>query len=219
METTPYILNEYSPFSLETTVSEVKLFFNETSFSHFPIVSKNQLIGLISKIAIEDIDENEKEIGYFQYLLNSYYSEENNNILGLLAIFAVNEANIIPLIDSEKKYIGYYDLVDILHLLNETPFLKSEGIALHLEKEISGFSFSEVCQIVESNKGKIHGLFISESTASMVKITLKFSAQHVNEILQSFRRYNYQINSKHKEDFYLEDLKDRSNYLQKYLNI
>jgi len=219
METTPYILKEFSPFSLETTISETKLFFNETSFSHFPVVSKNLLIGLISKTDVESIDENEKEIGYFQYLYNFFNSEEDNNILELLAIFAANETNIIPLINTKKEYIGYYDLIDILHLLNETPFLKNEGISLHLEKETSAFSFSEICQIVESSKGKIHGLFISESTASMVNITLKFSAKNVNEILQSFRRYNYQINSKHKEDFYLEDLKERSNYLQKYLNI
>lgn len=219
METTPYILKEFSPFSLETTISEIKLFFNETSFSHFPVVSKKLLIGLVSKTDIESIEENEKEIGHFQYLYNFFNSEESHNILELLAIFAANETNIIPLINNDKAYIGYYDLIDILHLLNETPFLKSEGIALHLEKETSHFSFSEVCQIVESNKGQIHGLFVSESTPSMVNITLKFSAKNVNEILQSFRRYNYQINSKHKEDFYLEDLKERSNYLQKYLNI
>jgi len=219
METTPYILKEFEPFSLETTISEIKLFFKETSFSHFPVVSKNKLVGLISKTDIESIDENKKEIGYFQYLLIFFNAEENNNILELLAIFAANEVNIVPLIDANKDYIGYYDLMDVLHVLNETPFLKSEGISLHLEKEIGAFSFSEICQIVESNKGHIHGLFISESTSSMVNITLKFSAQNVNEILQSFRRYKYQINSKHIEDFYLEDLKNRSKYLQKYLNI
>jgi hypothetical protein len=90
---------------------------------------------------------------------------------------------------------------------------------LHLEKEINTFSFSEVCQIVESNKGKIFGLFVTNNTPSTINITLKFDSQHVNEILQSFRRYNYTVISKHKEDFYLEDLKERSDYLQKYLNI
>ena len=85
MDTTPYILKEFNPFSLETTISETKLFFNETSFSHFPVVSKNLLIGLISKTDVESIDENEKEIGYFQYLYNFFNSEEDNNILELLA--------------------------------------------------------------------------------------------------------------------------------------
>lgn len=219
METTPYILNEFSPFTLETTIFEIKSFFNETNFSHFPVVSKNVLIGLISKTDVENIDTDDTEIGYFQYVLKLFYSEENNNLLEILTVFSSNESNIIPVIDNEKKYIGYYDLFDILNLINNTPFLKSEGVVLHLEKEINTFSFSEVCQIVESNKGKIFGLFVTNNTPSTINITIKFDSQHVNEILQSFRRYNYTVVSKHKEDFYLEDLKERSDYLQKYLNI
>ncbi|RXP45900.1 CBS domain-containing protein [Lutibacter sp. HS1-25] len=219
METTPYILKEYSPFLLETTIEEIKLFFHETSFSHFPVVENKKLIGIISKTTIEEIEQDDKEIGYLQYALSYFNVEENVNILTLLTIFSANNTNIVPVTDLEQNYIGYFELTDILHLITETPFLKTEGIALSIEKEIDKFSFSEVCQIVESNKGKIYGLFISESTPAIVKITLKFSAQNVNEILQSFRRYNYLITSKHKEDFYLEDLQERSNYLQKYLNI
>jgi len=126
---------------------------------------------------------------------------------------------LIPVIDEKKEYIGYYDLIDILHLYNSTPFLKHEGTILLLEKEQRNYSFSEICQIVESNNGKVLGLFISEANAAVVKITLKFNSQDVNEIIQSFRRYNYKVLSKHKEDFYIEDLKERSEYLQKYLNI
>lgn len=219
METAPYILNEFEAFSLETTVFEVKNFFNETTYSHFPIVKNNNLIGLISETDIEGIDEDEKEIGYFQYLFNLFLTEDSNNILEIITIFASNEANIIPVIDKENNYIGYFDLIDILHLYNETPFLNNEGAVVVLEKELIDFSFSEICQIVESNGGKLYGLFISESNATTVKITVKFTAQDVNEILQSFRRYEYSVISNHEEDYYLEDLKERSKYLQKYLNI
>jgi hypothetical protein len=41
----------------------------------------------------------------------------------------------------------------------------------------------------------------------------------MNAIVQTFRRYNYLVVSNHEEDRFLEDLKDRSNYLDKYLNI
>lgn len=219
METTPYILNEFEAFSLETSVREVKNFFKENTYSHFPIVKNNHIIGLISETDIETIDEEEKEIGYFQYLFNVFFTEETHNIIEIITIFASNETNIIPIIDKENNYIGYFDLVDILHLYNETPFLNSEGAVVILEKELIDFSFSEICQIVESNGGKLYGLFISESNATTVKITVKFTSQDVNEILQSFRRYEYAVISKHEEDYYLEDLKERSKYLQKYLNI
>ena len=78
---------------------------------------------------------------------------------------------------------------------------------------------SQLCQIVESEKGMILGIFIAEINATTTKIALKISSKEINELLQSFRRYNYQVLSNHKEDFFMEELKERSNYLQKYLNI
>lgn len=219
METTPYILNEYKAFTLQTTVSEVKSFFKETIFCCFPIVQKNQLIGLISENDIQGIDDNDKSLDNYQYLFNLFFIEDTINLLKIIKVFASNETNLIPVLSSNNEYVGYYDLIEILHIFNETPFLNNEGVVLLLEKEIRDYSFSEVCQIIESNNGKLLGIFISELNATTVKITLKFSSQDVNEIIQSFRRYNYKVLSNHKEDFYLEDLKDRTNYLQKYLNI
>lgn len=219
METTPYILKEFKAFTTHTKIADVKLLFSETTYSHFPIVENGHLLGLISEIDIRSIFEDEKELGNFQYLFQLFFTEEDNNLLEILKIFAANETNLIPVINDKKKYLGYCDLIDILHVYNNTPFLKNEGAVLGIEKNIGEYSFSEICQIVESNNGNVLGIFISEADAVSVKITLKFFAQDVNEIIQSFRRYNYKVLSKHKEDFYLEDLKGRSNYLQKYLNI
>jgi predicted transcriptional regulator len=219
METTPYILKEFKAFTTHTKIADVKLLFSETTYSHFPIVEKNHLIGLIPEIDIRSIFEDDKELGNFQYLFQLFFTEEDNNLLEILKIFAANEANLIPVINDKKQYLGYCDLIDILHVYNNTPFLKNEGTVLGIEKNITEYSFSEICQIVESNNGNVLGIFISEADATSVKITLKFFAQDVNDIIQTFRRYNYKVLSKHKEDFYLEDLKERSNYLQKYLNI
>jgi predicted transcriptional regulator len=219
METAPFIIKEFKPFTFDTKVADAKLFFKETAFSHFPIVKKNVLIGLISKIDIDEIDTNEKKLEDFSYLIKLFYAEQSENLLELVKIFAANETNLVPVIKENHTYLGYLDLIDILHVYNETPFLNNEGVVLVLEKEIQDFSFSQVCQIVETNNGKVLGLFISEISGAIVKITLKFNAREINEIIQTFRRYNYNVLSKHKEDFYLEDLKERSDYLQKYLNI
>jgi predicted transcriptional regulator len=219
METIPFILKEFKPFALDTKIADVKLFFKETAFSHFPIVKNNKLIGLVSKFDVDEIEADEKKLEDFIYLIKLFFVESSENLLELIKAFAVNEANLVPVIKEEFTYLGYLDLIDILHVYNETPFLNDEGVVLQLEKEIQDFSFSQVCQIVETNKGKVLGLFISETTGAIVKITLKFNAREINEIIQTFRRYNYSVLSKHKEDFYIEDLKERSDYLQKYLNI
>ena len=219
METTPYILNEYKAFSLQTKIAEAKLFFSETTFCCFPIVVNKQLIGLIAENDIEGIDDTTAILDNYRYLLNHFFIEEGANLLEIIKVFASNETNIIPVLNNKNEYAGYYDLIEVLHIYNETPFLNNEGVVLLIEKEIRDYSFSEICQIIESNNGKIGGIFISEANSTTVKITVKFNSQDVNEIIQSFRRYNYKVLSEHEEDFYLEELKDRSEYLRKYLNI
>ena len=50
-----------------------------------------------------------------------------------------------------------------------------------------------------------------------MQVTRKIITEDINEIMQAFRRYNYKIISSHQNDKYLEDLKYRLEYLQKYL--
>jgi hypothetical protein len=115
-------------------------------------------------------------------------------------------------------YVGYYELNDIISLFNDTPFLSEAGGILVIEKGYNDYSFSEVCQIVESNNAKLLGAFISKVEKDVVQITLKISYVGLNDILQSFRRYSYNIVSGHDDDQFLNNLKDRSDYLNKYLN-
>ena len=77
----------------------------------------------------------------------------------------------------------------------------------------------QITQIVESNNGKLLGLFVSEADAENIQVTIKISLGVMNEIIQTFRRYNYEIVSEHFEDNYINTLKERSDYLDKYLNI
>ena len=121
--------------------------------------------------------------------------------------------------DEKNNYIGYYELEDVIRFLHETPFLKEEGGILIVEKEVNTFSMSQVAQIVESNQAKILGLFISNVAQNKVEITIKISQSGLNDIIQTFRRYDYEIISEHQEDSYLNGLKERSDYLDKYLNI
>ena len=119
----------------------------------------------------------------------------------------------------KNNYLGYYELEDVVRFLHETPFLKEEGGILVVEKDVTQISFSQISQIVESNNGKILGIFISNISNVKAEITVKISQSDMNEIIQTFRRHEYEIISEHQEDSYLNSLKERSDYLDKYLNI
>lgn len=219
METTPFLLKEFKAFTLNTTVEKAKVVFGESGYSHFPIVEKGLLLGLIAHSDVQGIDDSNKELRSIEHLFTYFHLEVTSNLLEFLNVFASNESNIIPAINEKREYLGYFDLIDILHIYNNSPFLKNEGVIIHIEKGVKDYSFSQISQIVESHNGSILGLFIADSRDNTIRLTLKFNAPDINEIIQSFRRYDYIILSKHEDDNYLEDLKDRSDYLQKYLNI
>ncbi len=215
---TNYITNDYKALDSQETIANAQDFLNESSFSHFPILENEVYIGNIVTNEIEDFDSSKLVFDY-RYSLEGFFVRSSMIWLDVLEVFAKNNSNIVPVLDENNKYVGYYEINDILNFFHETPFLKESGTIIIVKKTLSDFSLSQISQIVESNNGKLLGLFISESDTVHVQITLKISLGPINEIIQAFRRYNYEIITEHFEDNYINTLKERSDYLDKYLNI
>jgi hypothetical protein len=110
-------------------------------------------------------------------------------------------------------------LRDVLDVFSTSPFMFEQSETLIIAKQKNDYSMSQIVQIIESNGGKLLGVYISEKKLDMIQVTVKFISKEINEIMQSLRRYDYKIISIHENDLYLEDLKNRSEYLQKYLEI
>lgn len=219
MNINDYILNEIQPLTLKSSVGAAKLLFNNFPITHFPVIENNKLLGNFSEDDFHSSENNSEELVENAHLLNSFYADEKATVLELLKIFADNDTNIIPVLDKDKNYCGYYDLRDVLDVFSTNPFMIEESETLIIEKKESDYSMSEVSQIVESNGGKLLGVYISEQRSDTTQLTLKIVHQDINEIMHTFRRYDYEVISTHENDIYLEDLKNRSEYLKKYLEM
>lgn len=219
MNTSDYILKDVKPLSTTDTIATAKEAFKQLTFSHLPIVEEGGFLGLIAEYDVQAIIEDDKQIATHKDLFQTFFARNNTNWFELLKIFGLNEATIIPVVSEKSEYLGYYELADILHIFNSTPFLNQSGAVMLVAKGFNEYSFSEISQIVETNSAKILGAFISNANEDMVEITIKISTQDINNIIQSFRRYNYTILNSFHVDEYLNTLKERSNYLQKYLDI
>lgn len=217
-EITDYINNDYKPLPIEESISSVQHFFSDVPFSHFPVVQERIYLGSINAEDAETFDF-DKKISDYRFNLEGFFARTTMVWLDVLEVFAQNQTNILPVLTPENIYVGYYEIQDIIRFFNDTPFLKEHGGIIVVEKEIVDYSMSQICQIVETNGGKLLGSFISSATSQTVQITLKIASGSVNEIIQTFRRYGYSILSENEEDTYLEGLKERSDYLEKYLNI
>lgn len=217
-EITEYITNDVKAIDSFDSIAAVQNFFSDLHFSHFPVLEEGVYIGSIAAEDIETFDSDKKIVDY-RFTLEGFFTKTDTMWLDVLEVFAKNNTNLVPVLDENNSYVGYYEIEDIMKFFHETPFLQEPGGIIVVRKGVLDYSMSQITQIVESNNGKLLGLFVSESSIDSIEITLKITLGAMNEIIQTFRRYNYEIISEHQEDNYINNLKERSDYLDKYLNI
>jgi len=213
-----HILTSLPVFKTEDSLQKVIAFFENSTFSHIAVVEKRRFLGLLSENDLENF-EIDKKVGDYRYNLEAFFVRKDTNWLDVLEKFARSEANILPILGDKEDVLGYYDLTDIVGVFIDTPFFTEPGGILVVAKGVKDYSFSEIAQIVESNNAKLIGAFITGLQNDVVQVTVKIGAANLNEIIQTFRRYNYHILFGNNDDQFLEDLKDRSDYLNTYLNV
>ncbi|ALJ06019.1 acetoin utilization protein acuB [Pseudalgibacter alginicilyticus] len=219
MKLSEYIINDIKPLISSNKISELQVLFNQLTFSHMPVIDNNDVfLGCFSETDAYCFESN-KTLEDYKYAIEGFFVRENALWLDILEIFAKNSTNIMPVLNHKNNYLGYYELNDIISLFSESPFFSEAGSVLVIEKGINDYSFSEISQIIESNNGRILGAFVSKMKPNLIQVTLKIGNTSLDTIIQTFRRYSYQVVSGHEDDSYLESLKERSDYLNKYLNI
>ena len=213
-----FIINDLNPASPETLVEELQTVFKQLTYSHVPVLKEQVYLGCLSETDVYCF-EPQQAVSEVLYAIEGFFVRDSSVWLDILEAFAQNNSNIMPVLDSENNYLGYYQLIDIISLFNRTPFFSEPGGIVVIEKGHNDFSFSQISQIVESNNAKLLGAFISKTENDMSQITLKIGNVGLSAILREFRRYGYTIISGHEDDTFLRTLKERSAYLDNYLNL
>lgn len=218
MEIQSHIITNIPIFKVEDSLQEVISFFEENTFSHVAVEENGVFLGVLCEIDFESFKTNQK-IEDYRYNLENFFVRKKTLWLDVLEAFARNEANLLPILNENSGVIGYYNLTDIVATFIDTPFFTEPGGIVVVEKGMKDYSFSEIAQIVESNNTKLFGGFITAIFNDVVQVTIKIGTTNLNDIMQTFRRYNYNIVFGNNADQFIENLKERSDYLDKYLNV
>ena len=213
-----HIINDLRPFDVSAKIKELQEVFNQLTYSHVPIQKDGIYIGCLSETDVYCFDGNEK-VEDVLYAVEHFFVDQSAIWLDVLDTFALNDSNLMPVLDSNHNYLGYYLLIDIISLFRNTPFFSEPGGTIIIEKAYKDYSLSEICQIVESNNVKMLGVFVSKIKNDMVQVIIKIENSGLSAIFENFRRYGYTIISGHEDDRFLKTLKDRSAYLNRYLNL
>ena len=212
-----FVINDLTPSSTETLIGDLHDVFKGLTYSHVPIVKEGVYLGCLSETDVLCFEPT-CSVNEVMYAIEDFYVRNSTVWLTVLEAFAEKDSNIMPVLDSDNKYLGYYQLNDIISMFNHTPFFSEAGGVILVEKSNIDFSFSELSQIIESNNAKMLGAFISKIDGELTQITIKIGGSSLTHIFQDFRRYGYTVVSSHEDDEFLQTLKERSAYLNNYLN-
>ncbi len=219
MKLVDYISNDYKALNIKASIASVKSFFKELPFSHFPIVENGKLLGMLAQSDIANFNNGEEALQELQYYFQFCKTDIPDSCIELLRLFAQFDTDILPITNEHNDYLGYFELDEILGVFYKSPFFKQGSTTLVIRKETNNYSMGEIAQIIESNSIGLLGMYISDNSDDKTQITLRIDTEDANEVIQSLRRYNYDVMSQNKDDLLMEQLKNRSEYLHKYLNI
>lgn len=212
-----YISKDYPAFYTSDAIEEANEVAKEFGYTHVFIKKKGALLGALSQSFLEDSPEGSLES--LEIHFEKFALLEDGNLLDAIRLFHVFNTNIIPIINKEEKYLGYLSSDDIFNEFSKYPLFSETGALLIVQASSKNYSFNEVTRIVESNNGKIYGCYISAILDDEVQITLKISSDNLSSIDETFERYGYLVVHKYYNDEKEDLIKDRYEFLQKYLEI
>ncbi len=214
-----FISNDIKPVDLNDPISEVCKRFLDLNFSAIPVVNGEQTVGLISREDLMGLEESDDKLNDHNFLIVKTSCLIKEKWMNVFKQIIEKQYPLIPVSDEKGTYNGYYESLEIIGLLNESPALMLEGQELIISHNSKDFSNTKISQIIEENGGELLLSSLLNKSETKTFIHLKIQAIDLNDILQVLRAQGFQVLSKHTDDKYMDELKDRSQYLDKFLNV
>jgi signal-transduction protein with cAMP-binding, CBS, and nucleotidyltransferase domain len=215
------ISEEINPLRTSDTGLEALNWMSYYKISHLPIVNDQEFLGLISEEDIYNLNNPGDPIGNHKLSLFRPYVYYNQHIYEVLQTASGLKLSVVPVIDEENLYLGLITMVELMHQFAKLTAVDSTGGIIVLEIHQNEYSLSEISQIVESNDSKILSFYITTRSESvMMELTLKVNVSDITSIIQTFKRFNYEVKASYQEVDKNDDLMNsRYELLMKYLNI
>lgn len=217
MYITEYLSNEVKPGKVSFSPSQLLEVVQENRLTHIPLFQGLDFVGNISDEDLIELSLNDKKVDYTSYL-EHFYLSESSTLLDAIQMMYTNQANILPIINEQSRYVGCITETDIINTFANFPFVAAQGVSMLVSIAEKELSMTAISNIIEVNNGKILGMMIVGNKEDSVYVLLKFSSSNLLTIGETFERYGYQVIQKFYNDEKQELLQSRYAQLLKYMN-
>ena len=214
------IKDSIPPLKHTDTVERALSWLDEFQLQHLPVVKGVSFLGLITEVDLLGLKDQSEILGNYNLSLPRPFLEEDQHVYDAVKFIVNHEYSIIPVLDSDEKYVGFVTLTDLIESLAEFKSVNSPGGIITLEFSRKDYSLAEVARIIENNDAIILSSSVRPSEdASCVILTMKLNVIDLSRIISAFERRNMKIISSFHSSEFGFDLKDRYDQLMKYLDI
>lgn len=210
-----YIYNDLPILKLEDNLQYCFEQIEKSSYNALPVSS----IGILLQDDIQGLISESEPLSNHQYLIKACQISPKANWMQCFKAIIDNAAQILPVISNDGLFLGYYDSIELVSLLNDLPCFYYEGQELIISHKNNQFSLGKVGQIIEGQGDDFLQFNLISRTDTHSVGYIKIKSNDLNSLLQILRAHGYHIISKHRDDQYIDDLKERSAYLSKFLDI
>jgi hypothetical protein len=195
--------------------STLKNYFEEQKVTHLPISDNyGHFKGVLYA---EDLVE--WTINKDFKLINEFKCNIHQHIFECLEIMVANNLSCLAAVDDSNVIKGVITLYEIMLLACQMAVISVPGAIFVIEVPARDYTLAQISQIVEFNGAKIIALHTEHSVENTIKLTLKINTKETTSIMQSFRRYDYNVISHYigtdsMEQFY----HNRIDELLRYIN-
>lgn len=213
------IETHYPSLNSEMNFKEARDLFEETKLNDLPIVDGAKFKGIIFRDQVMD------------------YGSEKDSLLDLEANFKISSVQVdermiialkkitndgisnLPVIDEDGEMKGVLLSSRIWSEFALRSSLLGPGGWIVLSLKKNDYKMSEIAQIVESNSMMILMHFAHFFQGSnMIDIHIKVNRENVNELVQTFQRYEYKVSDVIQPKKFEDDWEDRFDQLMRYFS-
>lgn len=212
-----FLSKDYPAFQENDEIEAAAALAKDFGFSHVFIRSKGRYLGALSQEFLEEAPEG--KLSSLQQHYEKFGIAEDSSMLDAVKIFHIFNANVIPVLSRQEKYLGYISCDDVFGEFSRYPLFSENGAVLTVLAPGNHYSFTEIAKIVESHNAKLYGCYVSRIDEEGIHITLKISQENLTSIDEALERFGYIVTEKYYSDEKEELMKDRYQFFQKYLEL
>ena len=212
------LFDSREPLTIDMPLSDCFLKVEKSIYRSLPVCSDDLLLGIISSEDLISFEEDATPLKDHLYLIGETFVSKDVDWMTCFKKIINAQVPILPVMD-KGFYLGYFDSLEFIGSLGDNPSLMEDAndVLIHFNPQHN--SIAKLTHSIEQHRAEILLMFSLEKTESRNTLYLRIKSIEINEILQVLRAQNYHILSNHLDDTYRNELKDRSDYLNKFLNV